>query len=624
MTLLAVRRLRVEFGTGDRVVRAVDGVDLDVAEGEVVGVVGASGSGKTVTALALMGLLPRGMARLDPTGSIRLQGRELMGLPSRRWRRIRGREIAMVFQEPMTALNPILPVGRQVAEAVRVAGVVGSRRQAQARAVELLREVGIPDPERRARDLPGQLSGGMRQRVGIAMALAPSPRLLVADEPTTALDVTIQAQILDLLASVVESREMALLLISHDLGVVARSCGRVVVMDQGKVVEEGDVGRIFGAPRHPVSRVLVNAVPRMPGAVSPEASPIPDPEPILKVENLVKHFPRPRSSIARLVRDRIQEGGAVQAVDGVSLALAPGRTLALVGESGAGKSTVARCLTRLVEPDGGRILFRGEDVGALSPAELRLFRSRVQLVFQDPFASLNPRLRVGAVLEEVLQVHGLAADQRTSARRVLELLDQVGLPAGYRSRFPHQLSGGERQRVGIARALAVEPEVLICDEPVSSLDVRARRRILDLLTELQAELDLALLLIAHDLGVVAELADQVAVLYLGRVLEEGPAGAVLGNPLHPYTRALVAAVPSPPGGGTCDSGRALLPRGEPPSAMTPPSGCRFRTRCGFPGRDAACARVSPELEAKGDGRRVACIKLETTGPEGRTKFWGRP
>ena len=565
MTLLEVRRLRVAFGKGADAVRAVDGVDFTVEEGEAVGLVGASGCGKTVTALSLVGLLPPGMAHVDPDSSIRFRGQELVGLPPRRLRRYRGRQIAMVFQEPMTSLNPVHSVGSQVAEAVRAGDRVRSRRQAWVRAVELLDEVGIPDPERRARDLPHQFSGGMRQRVGIAMALAPDPRLLVADEPTTALDVTIQSQILDLLESLLASREMALLLISHDLAVVARSCRRALVMDRGQVLEEGPVEDLFGAPRHPVTRALVAAVPgsesggRVEGGARTgsgdgwEAPP--HLTPILEARDLVKHFDGSRPSwlaSRRVWGPRTPEpevvqpsggGGAVRAVDGVSLALHPGRTLALVGESGAGKSTVARCLLRLVEPDGGRVLFRGRDVGDMRSSQLRAFRRDVQLIFQDPFGSLNPRLTVGDALEEVLRVHELAGDARGRARRVLDLLERVGLPAGYRGRLPHQLSGGERQRLGIARALAVEPRILICDEPVSSLDVHVRRRILDLLMDLQREMDLACLLIAHDLGVVAELADRVAVMYLGRVLEEGPVATVLGNPRHSYTRALLAAVP---------------------------------------------------------------------------------
>ena len=565
MTLLEVRRLRVAFGKGADAVRAVDGVDFTVEEGEAVGLVGASGCGKTVTALSLVGLLPPGMAHVDPDSSIRFRGQELVGLPPRRLRRYRGRQIAMVFQEPMTSLNPVHSVGSQVAEAVRAGDRVRSRRQAWVRAMELLDEVGIPDPERRARDLPHQFSGGMRQRVGIAMALAPDPRLLVADEPTTALDVTIQSQILDLLESLLASREMALLLISHDLAVVARSCRRALVMDRGQVLEEGPVEDLFGAPRHPVTRALVAAVPgsesggRVEGGARAgsgdgwEAPP--HLTPILEARDLVKHFDGSRLSwlASRRVRGpRTPEpevvqpsggGGTVRAVDGVSLALYPGRTLALVGESGAGKSTVARCLLRLVEPDGGRVLFRGRDVGDMRSSQLRAFRREVQLIFQDPFGSLNPRLTVGDALEEVLRVHGLAGDARGRARRVLDLLERVGLPDGYRSRLPHQLSGGERQRLGIARALAVRPRILICDEPVSSLDVHVRRRILDLLMDLQREMDLACLLIAHDLGVVAELADRVAVMYLGRVLEEGPVATVLGNPRHSYTRALLAAVP---------------------------------------------------------------------------------
>jgi len=565
MTLLEVRRLRVAFGKGADAVRAVDGVDFTVEEGEAVGLVGASGCGKTVTALSLVGLLPPGMAHVDPDSSIRFRGQELVGLPPRRLRRYRGRQIAMVFQEPMTSLNPVHSVGSQVAEAVRAGDRVRSRRQAWVRAMELLDEVGIPDPERRARDLPHQFSGGMRQRVGIAMALAPDPRLLVADEPTTALDVTIQSQILDLLESLLASREMALLLISHDLAVVARSCRRALVMDRGQVLEEGPVEDLFGAPHHPVTRALVAAVPgsesggRVEGGARTgsgdgwEAPP--HLTPILEARDLVKHFDGSRPSwlaSRRVWGPRTPEpevvqpsggGGAVRAVDGVSLALYPGRTLALVGESGAGKSTVARCLLRLVEPDGGRVLFRGRDVGDMRSSQLRAFRREVQLIFQDPFGSLNPRLTVGDALEEVLRVHELAGDARGRARRVLDLLERVGLPAGYRGRLPHQLSGGERQRLGIARALAVEPRILICDEPVSSLDVHVRRRILDLLMDLQREMDLACLLIAHDLGVVAELADRVAVMYLGRVLEEGPVATVLGNPRHSYTRALLAAVP---------------------------------------------------------------------------------
>ncbi|TVR62620.1 MAG: ABC transporter ATP-binding protein [Gemmatimonadales bacterium] len=585
MTLLEVQGLRVAFGKGPDAVEVVRGVDFCVGEGEAVGMVGASGCGKSVTALSLMGLLPPRVSRVSSGSSIRFQGRELVGMPARRLRRYRGRGIAMVFQEPMTSLNPVHSVGRQVAEAVRAGGQVRSRREAWARAVELLAEVGIPDPGRRARDLPHQFSGGMRQRVGIAMALAPDPNLLVADEPTTALDVTIQARILELLEALLASRDMSLLLISHDLAVVARSCGRVLVMDGGRLVEEGPVEALFSAPRHPVTRTLVEAVPGSPASVADAAaSPfrtasasfprgLPsggegdggdgggDGEggdgagglPILEAVDLVKHFPRSRSPWFTPRRAEASDSpgpgtapsgsDALRAVDGVSLALHPGRTLALVGESGAGKTTVARCLLRLVEADGGQILFRGRPVGAMAPPELRAFRRQVQLVFQDPSGSLNPRLSVGSALDEVLRVHGLAGDARGRAHRVGDLLERVGLPGGYRSRLPHQLSGGERQRVGIARALAVEPRILICDEPVSSLDVHVRRRILDLLMDLRRELDLACLLIAHDLGVVAELADRVAVMYLGRVLEEGPVERVLGDPRHPYTRALLAAVP---------------------------------------------------------------------------------
>ncbi len=606
MTLLQVDGLRTTFEADDGPTPAVDGVSFQVGKGEAVGIVGESGCGKTVTCLSIMGLIPKATGRIEEGSSIRFRGREMVGLSPRALRRIRGNEIAMVFQEPMTSLNPVYPVGDQVAESLRLHRGC-SRREARDEAVRHLAEVGIADPERRYHDYPHQLSGGMRQRVMIASALACAPDLLIADEPTTALDVTIQAQILDLLARARVEREMSMLLVTHDLGVVAEVCDRVVVMYAGQVVESGAVDSILRHPKHPYTRGLLDALPdpeggkRRPRPVDPG---VPS-RPLLQVRGLKKHF----TTGGRGLR----KGEVVRAVEEVSLELHPGETLGLVGESGCGKSTTGRAILRLVEPTAGVIRFRGEDVRAMDRRRLRALRRRVQIVFQDAHGVLNPRMRVGPVLDEVLRVHQLGGGAGGRRARVAELLERVGLRPEHAGRYPHELSGGERQRIGIARALAVEPDLIVLDEPVSALDVTVQAQVLDLLRELQDHLRLAYLFIAHDLSVVRHVSDRVAVMYLGRIVETGTAWEIYENPSHPYTRALLSAVPRIDPEGR-DRSRRIVLEGDVPSPVRIPSGCPFHPRCPHPGRDAACTRVEPTLDSWGLGttHRAACIKLEAS------------
>ncbi len=564
MSLLSVRDLAVTIGSS----RPVDGISFDIAPGETFALLGESGCGKSMTALALMRLLPN-VARVAG-GSVALGGRDLLSLPETQMRDVRGGGMSMIFQEPATSLNPVMTVGRQIEEALALRGAADPER-----ALELLKSVGIPDPARRLREYPFQMSGGMKQRVMIAMALAGDPQLLIADEPTTALDVTIQAQVLDLLRDLQQRRGMAMLLITHDLGVAARMADHVAVMNAGRIVEVAARADFFRAPQHPYSQRLFAALPE--NLPKPEVKAAPA-QPLLEVADLRVHFPICRGLLQRTV-------GHVRAVDGVSLSLPAGHTLALVGESGCGKTTAGKAMLRLVAPTDGRVRFDGK---ALDDAGMAAARSKMQMVFQDPFGSLNPRLRIGEIIAEGMRALGIPGDH---AVRIAELMTQVGLAPEMAGRYPHEFSGGQRQRIAIARALAVSPQVLILDEPTSALDVSVQAQILKLLTELQKSFGLAYLFITHNIAVVDFLADEVAVMYLGRIVERGTAEEVLRGARHPYTQALLAAVPRIDG----EAGERVLVAGDPPSPANPPSGCHFHPRC--PRATDLCRKTYPGASA---------------------------
>jgi len=581
----------VSFPQGDGWLRVVRGVSLDVAPGEIAGLVGESGSGKTLTALSILRLVPP-PARVS--GRIRLAGAgDLLALPERELRRVRGGRVGFIFQEPMSALNPVYTIGFQIAEAVRAHRGI-SRKEALGEAVRLLDRVALADARRRIGDYPHQLSGGQRQRVGIAMALASGPDLLLADEPTTALDVTLQAQILELLDGLRADLGLSVLLITHDLGIVAERCDRVAVMHQGEIVEEAEVGELFAAPRHGYTRALLGALTPGPSPASGRGEKVSDS--LASVRQLSKTFPVRRG----LFRKQL---GTVRAVDRVDLEIRRGECLALVGESGSGKTTLGRCLIRLIEPTSGSVVFDGEDLLALRPRELRARRRRFQMVFQDPWGSLDPRQRVGSIVAEPLDVHERIPRAEID-RRVAELLTAVGLDPAFAARGPHQLSGGQRQRVGIARALAAGPDLLVADEPVSALDVSIRSQILDLLAGLRERLGLSLLFVSHDLTAVARLADRVAVLYLGRIVELAAAADLFHRPLHPYSVSLLSAEPVADPRRRRE--RIVLP-GEPPSPLAPPPGCPFHPRC--PIARARCAVETPLLAAVGEAPAsfVACF-----------------
>ncbi|MFE1552870.1 dipeptide ABC transporter ATP-binding protein [Streptomyces sp. NPDC058718] len=522
---MEVRDLTVEFDREGDPVRAVDGLSFTLGEGRALALVGESGSGKSTVAGALLGLHRGTGARV--TGSVRVGGIDVADADPAELRRLRGGVAAMVFQDPLSALDPYYAVGDQIAEVYRIhAG--GSRRDARARAVEVLDRVGIPDAARRSRSRPHEFSGGMRQRTLLAMALACEPRLIVADEPTTALDVTVQAQILDLLHELRRETGTALLLVTHDVGVAAESVDDLLVMRGGREIERGPASAVLGAPSEPYTRRLLTAVPRLDGPVRP-ATPAPAGEPLLEALDLRREFGRGKR--------------AVTAVDGVSLTVHAGETLGVVGESGSGKTTLGRMLVRLLDPTGGRLRYGGTEIGALSERELRPYRRELQMVFQDPVASLNPRRSVGESIADPLRAAG-ERDETRIRSRVRELLDRVGLEPDRYGAYPHEFSGGQRQRVGIARALAAEPRVIVCDEPVSALDVTTQAQVTALLAELQAELGLGLVFIAHDLAVVRQVSDRVAVMRGGRIVEQGTVREVYGAPQDPYTRRLLAAVPS--------------------------------------------------------------------------------
>jgi peptide/nickel transport system ATP-binding protein len=663
-SVLEVSNLKTSLDTPRGELRAVDGVDVELRKGECFALVGESGSGKSMTALSLMRLLPEAGRISD--GKVLLAGQDLLALPEAAMRAVRGRRVAMIFQEPSTALNPVLTVGRQIMEVIeRHSGMSG--QAARRRALELLDAVGIPDAGRRCEEYPFQLSGGLKQRVMIACALAAEPEVLIADEPTTALDVTIQAQILDLLAKLQAEREMAILLITHDLGIVARMAQRVAVMYAGEIVEVADRDAFFAAPQHPYAQKLFAALPSpekrgtelsaIAGQVPPltgtfagcrfvercelaylrcrqevpqliaipgdsaarrlvrchlrEQGLAPAPQdasagldegtlaavasmPVLvEVENLAVYFPIRKGLFKHTV-------GHVKAVDGVSLVIHSGRTLALVGESGCGKTTAGKALLRLIPPTLGRVVFAGKDLSALSRKALRKSRGAMQIIFQDPYASLNPRMRVADILAEGMRSLGVGRDEKDRMYRMAELLEQVGLPLEALARYPHEFSGGQRQRIAIARALAVEPRLIVCDEPTSALDVSVQAQILNLLKSLQDRLGIAYLFITHNISIVEYLAHEVAVMYLGRIVERGTAEEVLGNPMHPYTQALLSAVPTVVG-----KREIIRLSGELPSPAHPPAGCHFHPRC--PKAMPECREAYPEAVQLGRSRTVNCI-----------------
>lgn len=669
--VLEVRNLVTHFSGAFREVRAVDDLSFTVARGETVAIVGESGSGKSVTASSIINMVaPPGRIL---SGEILFKGEEVLHASERRMRQIRGAGIGMIFQDPMASLDPLMKIRDQIEEAMRAHGKF-SGRDAQQRAVDLMTMVGIADPEARLADYPHNFSGGMRQRVMIAIAAANEPDLIIADEPTTALDVTIQAQILDLLAQLNSALGTAVLLITHNLGVVAQLCHRAVVMYGGKVMEEAPVDELFARPAHPYTRALLSATPRLSaprswrlqaidgrppvltgsargcvfasrcalaeGRCHSEVPPlrssathrwacwVADPEggfppgksqsggvsvaeadrtvtsagaedaPLLELQSLTKQFAGGRGRRRR----------TVTAVHEVSLSVSRGETVGLVGESGCGKSTLGKLVLGVYPPTEGVIRFDGRPVADLGSDGLRWYRRQVQLVFQDPYSSLNPRLTVGDALAEPLRIHGLVPG-RSVRGRVDELLALVGLDASAAERFPHEFSGGQRQRVAIARALAVEPRLIVCDEAVSALDVSLQAQIVNLLVDLQDRFEIAYLFISHDLATVRHISNRIIVMYLGQVVEVGPSDAVSGSPKHPYTASLLSAVPEPDPETERTRERVVL-SGDIPSPMNPPSGCPFHTRCPVgPAVNAdrvICTNQRPLLQEVGDGHATAC------------------
>ncbi len=670
--VLEIEDLSTHIQLTKSVVQAVGNVSMHIEPGETLGLVGESGCGKSMTGLSIMGLLPPGGSIIG--GSVKLDGRELVGLPQDDLRKLRGNEMAMIFQDPLTSLDPTKTIGYQVAEPVRLHRGA-SKEEALDRAVEVLGLVGLPKPKERLSDYPHQLSGGLRQRIMIAMALACEPKLLIADEPTTALDVTIQAQILALLDDLKQRLGMSILLITHDMGVIAGHADRVNVMYAGRIVETAETGELFERMNHPYTQALLASIPRLtmdvkqrlasipgippdlshppagcrfaprcsratdkclaeePGligttvdhlfscwhpvdgqlvidaasAASAAALQVAEPgvgatngetvtdAPLLKVTDLVKEFPITAGVLQRQV-------GSVKAVSGVSFALNKGETFGLVGESGCGKTTVGRLVVALEKPDSGTVALRGSDVAHMKGADLRRTRKDLQLMFQDPYASLDPRMRVGAIIREPMDIQRIGS-RKERQDRVQELLDEVGLPRNAVERFPHEFSGGQRQRIGLARALTLNPPVIVADEPVSALDVSIRAQVLNLMKRLQGSHDLSYIVISHDLAVVKYMADRIGVMYLGKMVELGSGSDIYERAAHPYTAGLIAAIPVPEP-EVARARKGIGVKGELPSAINPPSGCRFRTRCPF--AQEICAEVEPELRSFGPGHIAAC------------------
>jgi peptide/nickel transport system ATP-binding protein len=688
VALLEITDLRTEIQLKEGVVHAVDGVTLHVDEGETLGVVGESGCGKTMTALTIMQLLPNG-GRIAG-GSIKLDGRELTELKPDEMRKIRGDDIGMIFQDPLSSLNPTHTVGQQIAETVLLHRDA-SKKEALDRAVEVLDLVGMPRARERVEEYPHQFSGGMRQRVMIAMALACEPKLLIADEPTTALDVTIQKQILELIDDLRRRLGMAVIMVTHDLGVIAGRADRVAVMYAGKVVETTDTSSLYANPRHPYTEALFHALPEksaetrerlysIPGAPPDLVNPpmgcrfaprcryatdkcrteAPDltgettahayrcffpvgakertvagqltvVEPavgaeeelldeqavgdvVLEAKDLVKDFPVTKGMLQRKV-------GTVSAVAGVSFDIRKGETLGLVGESGCGKTTIGRMLVGLDKPTSGSVLFGGTDLARSSGRQYRRERRDIQYMFQDSYASLDPRMRAGSILREPLIVQGIGS-RHEQQEKVKEMLGKVGLPSSWTERYPHEFSGGQRQRLGFARALLLNPQLIVADEPVSALDVSVQAQVLNMMRDLQREMGLTYLFISHDLSVVRYLSNHIGVMYLGKLVEIGAADEVYLRPAHPYTKGLIESAPTADPAAERAKVHAGI-TGELPSALHPPTGCRFRTRC--PLAQEICSAVEPELKPHGVAKHLAACHfalqppVEVTAPPAATE-----
>lgn len=594
--ILQIQDFKAHFHTRRGLVRAVDGVSFDVREGETVALVGESGSGKTVCQLSYLRLLPRPPLKIEG-GSVHFEGKDILTCSDAEMRALRGNRISMIFQEPMTSLNPYLHVGTQITEPLRVHRKM-SRAQALKEAQAALERVGISDAVKRLRQYPHEFSGGMRQRVMIAMALTTKPSLLIADEPTTALDVTVQAQILSLLKDIQKETKMAVLFITHDLGVVASIADRVVVMYAGQVVEKGPVDSIFHETKHAYTKGLLKATPRIDGAATASKTLTGSPV-VARVDKLSVHY-HVRGSWGGLVRRE-----PLRAVSDVSLDLRQGEILGLVGESGCGKSSLGKAIIRLIEPTEGGLEIAGKDFRSLRANALREHRRTIQMVFQDPYASLDPRMTIGNTLAEPLRAHGTYSASQLK-EKISKALGLVGLSESVAQRYPHEFSGGQRQRIAIARALILDPKVLIADEPVSSLDVSVQAQILDLLRSIQKQLDLSMVFVSHNLAVVRALADRVAVMYLGKIVEKGSREELFLSPKHPYTQALLAAVPIPD--PRIERKRVYVAlKGDIPSAANPPTGCAFHTRC--PLAFDRCRKETPRLDPTQGTQSVACFAV---------------
>lgn len=664
--LLQIKDLHTDIEIRSGVVRALSGVDLHVNPGETLGIVGESGSGKTMTALSLMGLLPQG-GKVS-SGSIILDGQDLTQLPLKEKRKLRGTKVGMIFQDPLTSLNPTMKIGLQVCEPLRVHEKL-SKKEALARAVEILKRVGMPRPEVVINNYPHQLSGGMRQRVMIAMALVCKPRILIADEPTTALDVTTQMQILDLIDELRDEYKMGVILITHDLGVVAGHTDRVAVMYAGRIVETAPTKTLFTEPKHRYTSSLMAALPERALAAGTKLFSIPGAPPSLtnlpvgcrfaarclwatdecragypdlsgdenhtfscfhpvqegdespavlqaklnpnKAEDTANSTPQISHEVLLDVKEASREyesagsgffkrdKGVVSAVDRVSITVEKGETYGLVGESGCGKSTVGRLIAGLEPPSGGAIELDGRDLATLKGRDAVRIHRDVQMMFQDSYAAMDPRMRIDQILAEPMSIQK-TGNARQIAERIMEILEQVGLTEEILDRYPHEFSGGQLQRIGFARSLTLAPDLIVADEPVSALDVSVQAQVLNLMKDLQQELGLSYLFISHDLAVVQYMADRIGVMYLGRIVEEGPAHEVVKNPKHPYTKALIDSIPVPDPEFKHDESAIKL-TGEPPSAVNPPEGCRFRPRCPFAGEEC---KVQPMLTD--ETHRVAC------------------